>query len=171
MLPDWRNSSKDPKHPLWECDDDFQMMLATACVLYGFDLPKFDLWLKELPDCQLKTECLERRRLATAALLANNESIALWHLEFMHEQRRSHQREQFLLPHARRGNKTLRSASAGGKTRAQWPSRKDELQAAVDAIHKESPALTYEEIKRRAQKRYGYPQSALKRYTTNPNKK
>ena len=73
-------------------------------------------------------------------------------------------------PDMLRGEKQIQGASKGGNARSKWPQRADEMQKAVDAIHAKHPALSYEDIKRRANLDHGYPLSALKRYTSNPKK-
>lgn len=70
-----------------------------------------------------------------------------------------------------RGRKVRQGASNAGKKQSKWPKRSKEMQAAIDAIHAEEPSLSYEEVKRRASRRHGFPVSALKRYTINPAKK
>lgn len=172
-FPAWRDEGNG-----FECDDDQQYMYAFACkFMCGFDLPKFDLWAASLPDCPkcgeeskccLKQEMRERRKLALEALFANSKDAAFRHLEWMLNRQREDKREQFLLPLARRGDKTVKSASQGGKTRSVWPARAAEMQAAIEAIYKEKPDISYEEIKRIAVRRHDYPAHALKRYTTNP---
>lgn len=74
-------------------------------------------------------------------------------------------------PLAKTGKKTTEGASLGGKTRDKWKSRSEEMQGAVDKIHDEDPDRSYEHIKRLANRRHGFPLSALKRYTKNPRMK
>ena len=58
-------------------------------VLNGFDIVEFDAWLARLGECGALRELTQRRELAKAATLANNEDGALRHLEWM--QRRQHE--------------------------------------------------------------------------------
>jgi len=74
-------------------------------------------------------------------------------------------------PDALRGEKTIQAASEGGKARAKWSGQSETMQAAVNAVHAERPSISYEEVKRIVSRRYGYPLSALKRYTKNPRRK
>ena len=69
-----------------------------------------------------------------------------------------------------RGYKQRMGASEGGKTRSKWKDNSGEMQEAINALHLERPGVSYEELKRLAQRRHGYPLSALKRYTKNPRK-
>ncbi|OYY74278.1 MAG: hypothetical protein B7Y40_05995 [Gammaproteobacteria bacterium 28-57-27] len=70
-----------------------------------------------------------------------------------------------------RGRKVKQGASEGGLIQSKWPERSEEMQTAINAIHGEKPGLSYEEVKRRASRRHGFPMSALKRYTINPARK
>lgn len=174
-FPAWTNIGDG-----FECGDDKQLMYAFTCeFMCGFDLPKFDLWAASLtdcpkcgkePECCLKQAMREYRKLAIESLSVDNLDAAFRYLQRMLDLQRADMREQFLLPLARRGDKTVKSASKGGKAKAVWPDRAPELQAAIEAIHKDRPSISYEEIKRIANQRHGYPISALKRYTTNPKK-
>lgn len=99
--------------PEWEeveggfvCADDEQMQFALACELMcGFDLPRFDVWARSLPECGLKREMLERRALGHKSLASNNMDAAFRHLEWMLSRKREDTREQFLLPLAQRDKK------------------------------------------------------------------
>lgn len=73
-------------------------------------------------------------------------------------------------PDKLRGRKVKEGASEGGKLQSKWSKRAEEMQAIIEAIYNENPNLSYEEMKRRANRRHGFPMSALKRYTTNPKK-
>ena len=100
-IPAWEETDDG-----FECADDVQMQFAFACeFLCGFDLPRFDLWARALPECGLKQEMMERRELAHQALANNNLDAAFRHLEWMTNRRREDQREQFLLPLAQRDKK------------------------------------------------------------------
>ncbi|MNF65570.1 hypothetical protein D3C84_473360 [compost metagenome] len=90
----------------FECDDSEQMLFGFACeFMCGFDLPRFDLWVRSLPVCGLKQEMIERRSQAHAALLDNNQDAAFRHLEWMLNRQRQDSREQFLIPLAQRDKK------------------------------------------------------------------
>lgn len=106
-------SAKNHVFPEWVevdggfvCADDEQMKFAFACeFMCGFDLPRFDLWARTLPECGLKQEMMERRDLASEALWANNQDAAFRHLEWMLNRMRADRRESFLLPLAQRDKK------------------------------------------------------------------
>lgn len=74
-------------------------------------------------------------------------------------------------PDKARGAKVRQGASKGGSQQSKWSHRREEMQAAIDAIHASNPELSYEEMKRRAARRHGFSLTGLKRYTTNPKKK
>lgn len=109
-FPEWRDSGEG-----FECNDNQQALYAFACqFMCGFDLPHFDRWAASLPgcpscgtgaECCLKQEMRERRTLAIEALLANNKDGAFRHLEWMLNRQRGDEREQFLLPLAKRDKK------------------------------------------------------------------
>lgn len=82
----------------FDCEDDVHRQEAFICEFHGFDLPRFDLWLLSLPDSELRSEMLERRKLAIEALGENNHDVADRHLEHMLTIQRS---EQYILPLAR----------------------------------------------------------------------
>ena len=99
-IPTWIAVGQD-----FDCESDAHKQEAFACEFHDFNLPRFDLWLLSLPDCELRTEMLERRKLATEALRANNHEVAARHLECMHMSQLYDKREQFLLPLAQRDKK------------------------------------------------------------------
>lgn len=100
QLPNWVDNGDG-----YTCDDDHQHQLGFICEFYGFDLPRFDLWLAALPACPMKEEMLERRALAEDALRRNDSNEAKHQLEFLHTISWHDRREQFLLPLARRDKK------------------------------------------------------------------
>lgn len=166
-FPNWTFDGK-----YHEIDDATQTNYAVAVAMKtGFDLPNFDLWAAALPECGLKQEMRERRKKAIEAVLANNKDAAFRHLEWMLLRQKGEKREQGLLPMAKRGQKVTKGASKGGKTRAKWSLREHEMQADIDAVYAEDPTRSYEHIKRIVTQRKGFPESALKRYTTNPKRK
>lgn len=172
MIPDWKNVSSDPDCPEYECDDDAAMLLAVICAINGFDLPRFDLWLAALPSCDLKRGLLDLRKRAADALTSNNHEVALLCLGSMLDAWRNDLREQFLLPHARRGNKTKASARKGGAAKNQpyrerWP----EYQNYIDALYAKNSRLTYADLQRKAAKKFGCSGKTIERRTVNPAKK
>lgn len=91
------------------CADDEQMQFAFACELMcGFDLPRFDIWAKTLPDREHK-QVLEDRYLAWKALIANNLDAAFRHLQTMYGAMLYDKREQFLLPQAQKADRENRA--------------------------------------------------------------
>jgi hypothetical protein len=83
-----------------------------ALIAQEFDLAGFDAWLRSLPSCSIKRGLSERREEAFQAMLRNEEHVALRHLEFLSERWRQERREEFLVPLARKGEKSGR-AQAG----------------------------------------------------------
>lgn len=147
-------------------------MAAFALEMHAnFKLPEFDMWLLAIPKCGFRTELEERRQLAIEAVLDNRHDAAFRHLEWMMLRRDEHKRFASIEHDLNRGRNLLKAAARGGEAAKIWPSRSEELQAVVDQIFAENPERSYEEIKRTAAKRKGYPMSALKRYTSNPKKK
>lgn len=94
----------------------------TYCALLDFDLVAFDAWLDALPACPIKSGLSERREQAFQAMIRNEQSTALWHLEFLNERWRQARREAFLVPLARKG----KAYSEAQADRASTPRKLDE---------------------------------------------
>lgn len=59
----------------------------------------------------------------------------------------------------------------GGESKPSHRGKAGEMQEAVDALHKERPRLSYEDIKRRVAEQFDCSTTTVKRYTQNPKRK
>lgn len=153
----------------FDCDDDQQRLIAVMCAINGFDLPRFDLWASALPERE-RLAMYERREMATKALMANHQDLALAHLEFMLVCKGRDEREQFLLPLARHADsikkkrgKIMSKAREGRAPKHNWltvQTLECELLAsgvsprdlaAIIEKRLKVPATTYREWRRRKQ--------------------
>lgn len=114
-LPKWM---RDPELGYHHANTQ-QVAFAVACMLYGFNLPEFDLWLSALENCGAKTELLERRKLAWEATRNNKpEDSRKRHLEWMLLRWQNIRREEFILPLARTGQKVRAPFADGNAQRS-----------------------------------------------------
>lgn len=132
--------------PIWEKqgdlyvhEDTIQMAFGWGCLVEGFNLPEFDIWLSALPSCIAKTQLLERRAKAFEAGRSNNRDRELRHLEFMAMRMRAIQREDALLPPARIGRTVNKGRSEGGKKSAMH--RQAENKSRDESLLKTANAL------------------------------
>lgn len=78
-----------------------------------------------------------------------------------------------LLPHIKRGQKTLRAARKGHEvthgTKEEKQARWDEMRRTFDALHAKHQLWTYEELKRQTAKRHKCSSKTVGRHCSNPN--
>ena len=111
-------------------EEMFQWMAAFK----GFDIRGFDKWHSELGDCGARRELSERRELAKEAATKNNTDALLRHLEWMLLRWKYIQREDYILPLARTGDKVnkpfqvanKRRSAASSAQKEAWQNRADE---------------------------------------------
>lgn len=128
-LPRWMQHSKYGYHHA----GDGQMQFAFSAMRHGLNVPEFDLWLSSLRDSVAKTELMQRRIAAFDACCRNDVPVMLRHLEFMKLRKYVIEREDFLLPLAKTGNKVREPFRGANKERktlsqsqgAEWQSRAD----------------------------------------------
>jgi len=94
-------------------DDRDELSFRIASMLCGFDLAAFDVWFAALRPCAARDELLELRRKARAAFLTTGTESAKPFLELMHVRRIFIQRDEFLLPLARKGEPFNRGKPKG----------------------------------------------------------
>lgn len=108
-------------------------IFQAVAVLTGFDILGFDKWHGALGECGAHKELRERRELAKAAALDNNQDALLRHLEWMLLRWKYIRREEYILPLARMGDKVKKPLLGANQRRAaKSSSQKDVWQRRAD---------------------------------------
>lgn len=132
--------------PIRDDRDAAEALLTTVAALHGLDLTVWDAWLAQLPDCGAKAELIARR---DRAKHARSSDAMLRHLEWMQRRRFEIEREAFVLPRARTGNKVRapyakRNAERARVAQAQhaaWQRQADALWAQPQHADKSKSAI------------------------------